>query len=154
MAKRRFKPNELEMLLKTVPPWLHDELYKALDKGSLLAEGQAKINCGFSYGPLDGRAPANIPDSPYQGCPYKNPPHDTGKLCGGNHGWVEDKGTELMGWVANSVSEYNVHVHEGTSRTPGRPYLADAVRQQKTNINKLLAKGTKDALSAALGVNF
>jgi len=145
---RRLTPAELSRILNKVPDLVHDEILKAMNQSALLVEGQAKMNCGYIVGE-DGPAPAALPGTAYQPCPYPKPPHETGTLSRGNHSWVEDEGKTITGYVGNSVSEYNLHVHEGTSKTPGRPFLFDAVRMQQKNILKLNNAGIKRALEAA-----
>lgn len=146
---RQLTPADLQRILNKVPDLVRDEVLKAMEQSVLLVEGQAKFNCGYIVG-QDGPAPASLPGTAYQDCPYPKPPHVTGTLSRGNHGWVDDsQGDQIYGSVGNSVNEYNVRIHEGTSTRPARPFLYDAVRMQQDNVLKLNSAGIKKALEAA-----
>ncbi len=146
---RRLTVDELQAILEKVPGQIHDEVLRAMNTAVLLVEGQAKVNCGYTA--EDGPAPASIPGSAYQPCPYDKPPHEEGHLCRANHGYVEEfnDGATIKGLVGNSQQEYNLHVHEGTSRMPGRPFLSDAVRQQQKNVQTIIGAGIKRGLEKA-----
>jgi len=141
--------DEAIALLKKGPERIRPEVLEAQNLNVLLVEGQAKINCGYTS--ADGPAPATIPGSAYESCPYEHPPHEEGTLCRGNHGWVEELygGAQIKGLVGNSVQEYNLYVHEGTSVMGARPFLFDAVRQQRDNITRNLSAGVAKGLARA-----
>ena len=149
MAARELTFDEMIRLLGNVPDKVRPEVRQAMETNALLAEGQAKINCGYVQG--DGPEPAAIPGSAYEPCPYDKPPHETGTLCRGNHGWTREfyEGRELAAFVGNSVQEYNLHVHEGTSRMQARPFLADAVRQQRPNFVRVISAAVARGLERA-----
>lgn len=137
--------DEAISLLQNVPKVVRPEVKAAMKTCVLLGEGQAKINCGYIVG-KDGPAPASIPGSVYYPCPYPKPPHQHGRLSRGNHGWVEENGDQIVGFVGNDVKEYNLYVHEGTSKMAGRPFLQAAARMQKDNSLSVLGAGVVKGL--------
>lgn len=135
-------------LLQNVKTEIFPEVLAAMNTVAVLVEGQAKVNCGYTVGE-DGPEPANLPGTPYQPCPYSKPPHETGTLSRGNHGWVSTFGNTIMANVGNNVQEYNIFVHEGTFRMPARPFLLDAVLMQRDNCRKILSAGVAKGLQRA-----
>lgn len=137
--------DEAISLLQNVPKVVRPEVKAAMKTCVLLGEGQAKINCGYTAAD-GGVAPASIPGTTYYPCPYPKPPHLSGRLSRGNHGWVEENGDQIIGFVGNDVSEYNLYVHEGTSKMAGRPFLQAAARMQKDNSLSVLGAGVVKGL--------
>ena len=137
--------DEAIRLLQNVPKVVKPEVKAAMKTCVLLGEGQAKVNCGYTAAD-GGVAPASIPGTAYYPCPYPKPPHISGTLSRGNHGWVEENGGQITGFVGNNVKEYNLHVHEGTSKMMGRPFLSDACRMQRGNFLTVLGAGVAKGL--------
>lgn len=143
--------DEAIRLLDKVPEKVRIEVKQAMETNVLLAEGQAKVNCGYTS--ADGPAPASIPGSAYEPCPSYpgGPPHESGALSRANHGYTREfnDGAEIKGFVGNSLQEYNLYVHEGTSRMPARPFIADAIRQQRPNFVRNISAGVATGLARA-----
>lgn len=127
---RRLTPAELSRILANVPKRIRAETLAAMKTAAALCEAQAKDNC------TPGKSP------------YDRAPYITGTLSRGNHSYVQEfnDGATIVGFVANSVREYNLHVHEGTSRMKARPFLLDAVRMQQDNVQTILSAGIKEGL--------
>lgn len=140
--------DEALRVLERTPTVIRKEVGVVVRQAALLVEGQVKVFTGWQEGE-DGALPAQGPGGAYLPCPYDPPPRQTGRLARGTSSAVIETPTGFQALVGNSVSDYNRFVHDGTSIMEARPFMADAVTVQRTNVLKLISLGIKKGLQKA-----
>jgi len=120
-------PESLARELTRRTELIHDEIEQAMAKAAANVEGRGKVYC----------TPG---ESPYETQQSRKAPFITGFLRSKMASDVILDGHDIVGRVGNSAS-YAVMVHEGTSRMGGRPFILDAIEDEKEKTAAILAAG-------------
>ena len=124
MAKE-LTPAQLAAELRRRQGIIRSNLEPKMMKAAANVEGRAKIYC----------TPG---ESPYPKAPYQ-----TGFLRRAMTSGVIKEGDAVVGVVGNGMS-YAVAVHEGSSRMAGRPFILDAIKDEKETTAAILGEAVTE----------
>lgn len=132
---RTMTVEELQSKLENISKDMLPAIKKGMIDAAQNIEGKAKENC--------------TPGS----SPYSKAPHITGTLSRSIASKVEVKGNEVHGIVSaggedspEGPVEYAIHVHEGTSKMPARPFILDAIQAKEKDTTEILTDAIEEAL--------
>ena len=116
----RITLEELQRRMRKLSEASIPALLEGMTNAAMNVEAKAKENC--------------TPGS----SPYPRAPHITGTMRRSISSKVETMGNEVHGIVGAGVS-YAIKVHEGTSRMPPRPFILDAIIEEKNETLEFLS---------------
>lgn len=123
-------PESLGAELRRRQKLIHDGMVKKMGTAALNVEARAKVYC----------TPG---ESPYETQQARKAPFDTGLLRANiKHDVVASDG-EIVGRVGDPI-EYAVKVHEGTSTMGARPFIMDAIRDEREKTYQILGSAVTE----------
>jgi len=115
-------------------------LQKGIEKACLSIVDEAKRNCTPGQSPYDSMYFPSKTRAGQTGAPF-----DTGMLRRSITSMVSSDDKTISGAVGTNV-EYAVYVHEGTSKMQARPFITDAIRAKRGEIEDIMKKYGGDGL--------
>jgi hypothetical protein len=124
-------PASLAAELKRRQKLIHDGAKKKMKAAAAMVEGDAKVYC----------TPG---ESKYETQQMRKAPFQWGYLRAAMGSDVIEEKDAIVGIVSNSQNQYNLEVHEGTSRMGGRPFITDSIRDDKEKIDQMLGSSVSE----------
>lgn len=118
-------PAQLAAELRRRHGIIRSKVHEKMTKAAANVEGRAKVYC----------TPG---ESPYSKAPYQ-----TGFLRAAMTSGVITEGQNVVGVVGNGAS-YALAVHEGTSRMGARPFILDAIRDERETTAAILGEAVEE----------
>ncbi|HIH03775.1 MAG TPA: hypothetical protein HA263_08005 [Methanoregulaceae archaeon] len=124
-------PEGLAAELRRRQKMIHDSMARKMETAALNVETVAKKYCTPGESPYEG------------GGKLRGAPFDTGLMRANIGHDVVDLKIDIIGRVGNPIA-YALPVHEGTSKMQGRPFITDAIRDERPRTDAILGSAVSE----------
>ena len=145
----RVTPEQLSVKLGKAGENVRKRVEKGVGEACMVIVDEAKRNCTPGSSPYDSMIfPSKMGAN---GVQRSGAPFDTGALRRSITSSVSCDDKTITASIGTNM-EYARHVHEGTSRMQGRPFITDAINAKKTQVEQILKNAGAEALKETCGV--